>query len=60
MSGNDVDFYSMPAMWNKGMILHAKAFYTAKALGNFDTMNEVLFNTMNVKKNVIFVNGLYL
>ena len=48
---SDVDFQSMPAMWNKDMILHAKAFYTAKALGNFDKMSEVLFNTMNVKKN---------
>ncbi len=47
----DVDFYSMPAMWNKGMILHAKAFYTAKALGEFDKFNDILFNTMNVKKN---------
>ena len=47
----DVDFYTMPAMWNKGMILHAKAFYTAKALGEFDKFNEIIFNAMNVKKN---------
>lgn len=49
--GADVDFYSMPAMWNKGMILHAKAFYTAKALGQFDKFNDLLFSAMNVKKN---------
>jgi thiol:disulfide interchange protein DsbA len=48
---DDVDFYSMPAMWNNTMKMHAKAFYTAKALGNFDQMNQVLFQTMNVKKN---------
>ena len=47
----DVDFYSMPAMWNKPMISHAKAFYTAKALGDFDKMSHILFQTMNVKKN---------
>jgi thiol:disulfide interchange protein DsbA len=47
----DVDFYSMPAMWNDTMKMHAKAFYTAKSLGNFEQMNGVLFQTMNVKKN---------
>ena len=47
----DVDSYTMPAMWNPSMKTHAKAFYTAKALGNFEKMNHVLFQTMNVKKN---------
>ena len=47
----DVDFYSMPAMWNSTMKMHAKAFYAAQALGNFKTMYHVLFQTMNVKKN---------
>ncbi|MCK5880487.1 MAG: thiol:disulfide interchange protein DsbA/DsbL [Sinobacterium sp.] len=47
----DVDVYTMPAMWNANMKMHAKAFYTAKALGKFDQMNDVLFQTMNVKRN---------
>ncbi len=46
-----VDFHTMPAMWNKDMKMHAKAFYAAKALGQFDTMNNALFQAMNVKKN---------
>jgi thiol:disulfide interchange protein DsbA len=53
----DVDFYSMPAMWNDTMKMHAKAFYAAKALGNFEKMNDVLFQTMNVKKNRLKTQG---
>lgn len=47
----DVDFHSMPAMWNNDMILHAQMFYTAKALNVFDKMHDVLFSTMNTKRN---------
>ena len=48
---DDVDFHSMPAMWNKDMQLHAKAFYAAKALGKFDQLSEAMFTAMNVNKN---------
>ncbi len=44
----DVDFRGSPAMWNKPMELHARAYYTAEVLGVLDTMNAVLFQAMNV------------
>lgn len=47
---NDVNFMQMPAMWNKTMKLHAKAFYTAKALGVLDKLHQPIFNAMNVDK----------
>ena len=46
--GDDVVFRGSPAIWNKTMELHARAFYTAEVLGVFDTMHPVLFQAMNV------------
>jgi thiol:disulfide interchange protein DsbA len=45
---DDVDFHGSPAIWNKPMELHARAFYTAQVLGVFDTMHPALFQAMNV------------
>jgi thiol:disulfide interchange protein DsbA len=47
----DVEFHGSPAMWNKPMELHARAFYTADVLGVLDKMNTVLFQAMNVDRN---------
>lgn len=47
---DDVAFVRSPAMWNKDMELHARAFYTAKALGVLDTLHDPLFDAMNVRK----------
>ncbi|MCB1855903.1 MAG: thiol:disulfide interchange protein DsbA/DsbL [Pseudomonadales bacterium] len=44
----DVEFHGSPAMWSPPMELHARAYYTAQALGVLDTMNKVLFQAMNV------------
>ena len=44
----DVEFRGSPAMWNKPMELHARAYYAAEVLGVLDTMNPVLFQAMNV------------
>ena len=44
----DVAFRGSPAMWNKLMELHARAFYAAEALGVLEQMNQVLFQAMNV------------
>lgn len=44
----DVVFHGSPAMWNKPMELHARAYYTAEVLGVLDTMSPVLFQAMNV------------
>lgn len=46
--GEDVTFRGLPAIWQKQMDLHARAYYTADALGVLDTMHEVLFKAMNV------------
>ena len=47
---DDVEFQGSPAMWNKPMELHARAFYAADVLGVLDTMNPVIFQAMNVDK----------
>jgi thiol:disulfide interchange protein DsbA len=47
---DDVKFVGVPAVWHPSMRLHAKAYYTAKALKVFDKMNDVIFEAMNLKK----------
>jgi thiol:disulfide interchange protein DsbA len=44
----DVQFHRTPAMWNKPMELHARAYYAAEVLGVEKTMTPVLFKAMNV------------
>jgi thiol:disulfide interchange protein DsbA len=44
----NVTFKAVPAMWRDNMVLHAKAYYTAEALGVLDTMHKVIFDAMNV------------
>lgn len=46
----DVSFRGIPAVWQGNMELHAKAYYTAEALGVLDTMHPVLFQAMNVDR----------
>ena len=46
----DVSFRGIPAVWREVMELHAKAYYTAEALGVLDTMHPVIFQAMNVDK----------
>jgi len=48
--GDDVAFVGSPAVWNKPMELHAKAYFTAEVLGVLDTMHPVLFQAMNVDR----------
>jgi len=47
---DDVVFVGTPAIWNKPRELHAKAFYTAAALGVMDTLHPVIFQAMNVDR----------
>ncbi len=47
----DVNFIKSPAIWHPSMALHARAFYTAKALGVLDTLHSVIFQEMNLRKN---------
>ena len=46
----DVVFSGSPAIWNKPMELHARAFYAAQVLGVSETMNLVIFQAMNVDR----------
>ena len=47
---DDVGFRGVPAVWRKGMDLHAKAYYTAEALGVMNPMHQVIFDAMNVDR----------
>ncbi|MCB1689400.1 MAG: thiol:disulfide interchange protein DsbA/DsbL [Halioglobus sp.] len=46
----DVSFRGVPAVWQDKMELHARAYYTAEALGVLDTMQMVIFQAMNVDR----------
>lgn len=46
----DVEFVRVPAIWHPVMGLHAKAYYTARALKVLDKMHGVIFEAMNLKK----------
>ena len=44
------EFVQMPAIWSSVMELHAKAYYTAKALKVLDKVHMPIFEAMNLKK----------
>lgn len=46
----DVKFRGSPAVWNKPMELHARAFFAADALGVLDEMHLPLFQAMHVDR----------
>ena len=46
----DVNFVGVPAVWAPVMELHAKAYYTARALKVLDKMHIPIFEAMNLKK----------
>lgn len=52
--GSDVDVIQMPAIWNKTMELHARTFYTAKALNKLNEVHGPLFNAIIVKRERLF------
>ena len=47
----DVVLLRSPAIWHPTMELHARAYYTAKALNVLDTLHQALFDAMNVDHN---------
>ncbi|MDB6061894.1 MAG: disulfide bond formation protein DsbA [Verrucomicrobiaceae bacterium] len=47
----DVDFYRLPVIWNSVTELHARAFYTAQALGKLDQLHDPLFAALNEQGN---------
>jgi thiol:disulfide interchange protein DsbA len=54
---DDVSFLPSPAVWSAAMEPHAKAFYTAKALGVLDTMHGALFAAMHVDRKRLASDG---
>ena len=48
--GEDVDFWTSPAMWNSAMEIHAKAFFTAQVLGVSEKLHMPLFTTLVVER----------
>lgn len=49
--GADVVLTRSPAIWHPTMELHARAYYTAKALGVLDKLHKALFDAMNLEQN---------
>ena len=47
---DDTVLVKTPANWHVNMELHARAFYTAKALKVLDKVHDAIFEAMNVKK----------
>lgn len=46
----DVNFVQSPAIWNGAMELHAKAYYTAKALNILDKTHKPLFDAFHKER----------
>ncbi len=46
----DVAYVHSPAVWQPRMELHARAFYTAKALKVLDKLHQQIFDAMNVRR----------
>jgi len=49
----DVSFVRIPALWNEGLQLHARIYYTAEALGKLDEMHSAVFREMHVNRNML-------
>ena len=48
-----INFVRVPAPWNPMAILHARAFYTAEALGKLDEIDGPFFNEFHVNGNYL-------
>jgi len=48
-----VSFVRIPAVWNPLVRLHARAFYTAEALGKGEEMHEAFFREIHVNGNAL-------
>lgn len=46
-----VSFVRIPALWNPTLRLHARAFYTAQALGKLDEMHSAFFTEIHENRN---------
>ncbi len=48
-----VNFVRIPAPWGSLSELHARAYYTAEALGKLDEMHQAFFNEIHVERNML-------
>lgn len=48
-----INFVRIPAAWNPPAPLHARAYYTAEALGKADEMEVDFFNEIHVNRNLL-------
>ena len=48
-----VSFVRVPAVWNPLVKLHARAFYTAEALGKGEEMHTPFFREIHVRQNLL-------
>lgn len=46
-----IDFVRVPAMWNEGVRMHARLFYTAELLGKLDAVHSLIFREFHVNGN---------
>jgi thiol:disulfide interchange protein DsbA len=46
-----INFVRIPALWNPLLQLHARAFYTAEALGKVEEMHTPFFRELHVNRN---------
>ena len=54
---DSVNIVRSPAMWNKSMVVHARIFYTAKALGLGKVMHKEIFDAMHIKRKRLLKEG---
>ena len=48
-----VNFVRIPAPWNAAAILHARAYYTAEALGKTEEIDGDFFNEIHTNRNML-------
>jgi thiol:disulfide interchange protein DsbA len=48
-----VEFVRIPAPWNAAAIVHARAYYTAEALGKAEEIDGDFFNEIHVNRNLL-------
>ena len=54
---DDVSFVYIPAVWNPTLQIHARAFYTAKALGVEDELHTPIFREIHDNRNFLDSQG---
>jgi thiol:disulfide interchange protein DsbA len=52
-----VEFVRVPAMWNEGVKLHARLFYTLEALGKLDEMHSAIFDEIHQNRDPLIDRG---